>query len=224
MIEKVALDLGHTICGYFSASSPWDLETLSLADVCIEFTEPNAVLENIKKLVQMKKNIVVGTTGWYQNLDEVQSYVDQHQTGLVYSSNFSLGVNIYLEVLNQAARLFNPFPEYDVAGIEYHHNQKKDSPSGTSETISQIIENGMPRIDQLHFSSVRCGSIPGRHSILFDSPFDTITISHEARNREGFALGAIQAANWIKGRKGCFTFSDCIESLISKCKNFSHSN
>lgn len=214
-IEQAALGLGHTITGRFSSNN-WNLDAIHAADICIEFTQPQAAVENIKKLVRLKKNVVVGTTGWYPHLNEIQMCVEEFQTGLLYSANFSLGLNIYLEILTQAAQLLNSFSDYDVAGIEYHHSLKKDAPSGTAVGITELIEKNMPRIEKLEFSSVRCGSIPGRHSLIFDSPADTITISHEARNRNGFANGAIQAADWLRGKKGCFTFTDCIQDLIKR--------
>jgi 4-hydroxy-tetrahydrodipicolinate reductase len=215
MVERMALDLGHNISGYFS-SAKWDLQAIQSADVCIEFTEPNSVLANVKRLAELKKNVVVGTTGWYHQLEEVQNHVLKNETALLYSPNFSLGVNIYLEILNHAAHLFNPFIEYDAAGIEYHHNQKKDSPSGTAQIMSDIIEQSMPRCKPLNFSSVRCGSIPGTHEMIFDSLSDTVKITHEARNRQGFAIGAIQAAEWLSNKRGIFTYSDCIKDFIKR--------
>lgn len=210
MLEEIAASKGHTITARFSKNS-WDMHALEHADVCIEFTEPESALENIKKLAPLKKNIVIGTTGWYEHIEEVERLVRQHDIGLLYSPNFSLGVNIFCELLNQASKLFHEFPEYDAAGIEYHHNQKKDSPSGLAVKLTEMIENNMPGLEKLDFSSVRCGSIFGIHSILFDSPFDTITLTHTAKNREGFARGALQAAEWLLGRKGLFTFSDCLK-------------
>lgn len=216
LIEQLALGMGHEIVGRFT-SAPWDMPALQQADVCIEFTEPKSVLHNIKKLIECGKSIVVGTTGWHHQIDEVQKLLNGSQSGLLYSSNFSLGMNLFYEVLNQASKLFNLFPEYDVAGIEYHHKQKKDSPSGSAVNLSCLIEQNMPSVEPLSFSSVRCGTISGIHSILFDSPFDTITFTHEAKSREGFARGAIQAAEWLQGKRGLYTFDDCIKSRRPAC-------
>lgn len=213
MIAKLALQRGHTVCGQCSSTS-WNWQAVQIADICIEFSEPNSVVKNICKLAELKKNVVVGTTGWYEDLDEVEKQVLEHQIGLLYAPNFSLGIHLYMEILNRISSLFNFFPEYDVAGVEWHHNQKKDTPSGTAQMISQLIQQQVPRINSLDFSSVRCGHIPGKHEILFDSPSDKITICHEARNREGFALGAIQAGEWLQNRKGLFTFQDYIKDLI----------
>lgn len=214
-IEELALSRGHVIVGYFSQKT-WDMQMLAEADICIEFTQPTATLDNIKKIASFKKNIIVGTTGWYSHLNEVQEVINKYNIGLLYSSNFSLGINIYQELLEQAAKLFNQFSEYDVAGIEYHHNQKKDAPSGTAISLSEIVNNHMPQMSDFQFSSVRCGQIVGIHTLLFDSAFDTITLTHEAKNRQGFAAGVIQAAEWMQNKSGLYTFTDCIKNILQR--------
>lgn len=215
MIERAALSRGHTIVARIS-SSEWELQDLSKADLCIEFTRPDSVLENIQKIAKLKKSIVIGTTGWYDQIEQVRSIVNEKQIGALYSPNFSIGIHLFLHMIEQTSKLMNSFIEYDVAGIEYHHKGKKDSPSGTALEISKKIEVNMNRIEKVPFSSVRCGSIPGTHTVIFDSPCDTISISHEARNREGFATGAVQAAEWLKGKQGLFTFSDYIMSIMQR--------
>lgn len=213
MVEKAALGRGHSIVACMT-SNQWDMEALQQADICIEFTHPECALDNIRRIAELKKEVVIGTTGWHDNLELVRSIVAEHQIGALYSSNFSMGVNLLLEILAHAAKVMNAFEEYDVAGIDFHHNRKKDSPSGTSLEIARTLEKNMERVDEVPFSSIRCGSIPGTHTILFDSPCDTISITHEARNREGFALGAIQAAEWLRGRKGLYTFAECMQEII----------
>lgn len=215
MVEKVALERGHVITSCISASS-WDPDGASEADIWIEFSNPLSAVENILKAAKLKKPIVVGTTGWYEHVELVRSTVDKQRIGAVYSPNFSIGVNLFIEIASQVSKLLEDFPEYDVAGIEYHHNKKKDSPSGTALAIATAVEKNMKRIEKVPFSSVRCGSIPGTHSLLFDSPCDTISITHESRNREGFASGAILAAEWLHGKTGLYTFSECIQELIQK--------
>ncbi len=215
MIEKTAVSRGHSIVARIT-SNHWDMEALQKADVCLEFTRPECVIENIRKIAELKKNIVVGTTGWHENIDLVRSLVEEHQIGVLYAANFSIGVNLLLRMLAYAASLVDAFEEYDVAGIELHHNRKKDSPSGTSLEIAKTIKQHMNRIDNVPFSSVRCGSIPGTHTVVFDSSCDTITIMHEARNREGFALGAVQAAEWIQGKKGLYTLADCMQEILER--------
>jgi 4-hydroxy-tetrahydrodipicolinate reductase len=213
MVEKSALDHGHTISAKIS-SGEWDAEGIQQADICIEFTEPHSALKNIKKVAEQKKNLIIGTTGWYDQLASVQSIVSESQIGILYSPNFSIGINLLLEILRHTAKLMNNFPNYDVAEVETHHNQKKDAPSGTAIEIAKALQSEMKRIEQVPISSVRCGSVPGTHEILFDSPCDTISITHTARNREGFAQGAIKAAEWLQGKKGLYTFDDCIKAII----------
>lgn len=215
MIEKTAINRGHTIVARID-SKDWDIKSLQHADICIEFTQPDCVIENIKRLAELKKEVIIGTTGWHDKVDEVQSIVKKNQIGALYSSNFSIGINLLLEILAYASKVMDAFDEYDVAGVDYHHNKKKDSPSGTAREIAKTIEENMNRIDEVPFSSIRCGSIPGTHTILFDSPCDTISITHEARNREGFALGAVHAAEWLQGKKGLYTFADCMQEMIQR--------
>jgi 4-hydroxy-tetrahydrodipicolinate reductase len=212
MVEKMALARGHTIVGRMT-SDRWEMGGLQDADICIDFTRPESVLENVRKIAALKKAIVVGTTGWDEKMQVVQSLVEEHQIGLLYSPNFSIGVNLLLEILAHASKVFNAFEEYGVAGIEYHHSEKRDSPSGTALDIARTIERNMGRINRVPFSSIRCGSIPGIHTVLFDSPCDTILITHEARSREGFANGALLAAEWLKGKRGVYTFADCMREI-----------
>ena len=152
----------------------------------------------------------------------------QNGTGLIHSSNFSIGVNVFFKIIENAARMFNKIEEYDVYGYEMHHNKKIDSPSGTAKTIGNILINNIKRKDkllfeainrkiqpnELHFASVRAGAIPGTHAVGFDSDADTIELKHTARNREGFALGAIMAAKWIKNKKGFYTIDDMMDSIM----------
>ncbi|MFI5344494.1 MAG: 4-hydroxy-tetrahydrodipicolinate reductase [Chlamydiales bacterium] len=215
MVEKAALSRGHSIVARMT-SDQWDLDALQQADLCMEFTHPESVLNNIKRVAELKKELIIGTTGWHEKVEWVQSIVKENQIGALYSPNFSMGINLLLEILAHASKIMNGFEEYDVAGIECHNNRKKDRPSGTALEIARTIEKQMERIDQVPFSTIRCGSIPGTHTVLFDSPCDTITITHEARNREGFARGAVQAAEWLRGKKGLYTFADCMQEIMQK--------
>lgn len=215
IIEKIAINGGHSIAGRITSGN-WDARELEQADVCIDFTHPESVLDNVRRIAKLKKNIVIGTTGWNANLELVKSLAEEYQIGILYSPNFSVGVNLLLEILSYASTLFDAFDEYDIAGVEYHHNKKQDSPSGTALQIAKTIEDNMERIQHVPFSSVRCGNIPGTHTVLFDSHCDTISIKHEARNREGFAKGAILAAEWLIGKKGFYTFTNCMQEIIKK--------
>ena len=197
-------------------------------DVCIEFTNLDAAIENIKKISKFKKNVVVGTTGWYNKIDEVRDIVKKNNIGLIYSSNFSVGVNIFFKIIESASKMMNNLINYDVYGYELHHNKKIDSPSGTAKNIGEILIKNIRRknklvfdkVDrkiepnELHFASVRAGSIPGTHVVGFDSNADTIELKHIARNRKGFALGALTAAEWIQNKKGFYTIDDMTNSLL----------
>jgi len=215
MVEQAALCRGHTVVARTSTTE-WDIEALQKADICMEFTHPGCVIDNVRRLAELKKQIIIGTTGWHDKVDTVRSLVEENNIGAVYASNFSTGMQLMLNVLDYASQVINSFEEYDVAGIEHHHNQKKDAPSGAAMDITRVIEGNIERLDKLPFASVRCGSIPGTHTILFDSPHDTLSITHQARNREGFAEGAVRAAEWLQGRKGLYTYADCMKEIIQR--------
>ena len=203
------------------------VESISKADVCIEFTTPNQALENIKNISQLKKNIVVGTTGWFDQLEEAEKYITENNTGLIYGANFSVGMNLFFKIIEHTSKLMNS-TEYDPYGIEMHHNKKKDSPSGTAKIISEILlknidEKEVAQFEKLdrkiepnefHFTSVRAGNIPGEHIIGFDSDADTIELKHTARNRNGLAIGAIKAAHWIHNKKGFYNFQNVLDQIL----------
>ena len=203
-------------------------ESLEGVDVCIEFSLPEAALGNVKKIAALKKNLVLATTGWYDKLDEVKKIVKKSGIGFMYASNFSIGVNAFFRIVAEAAKVMNNLEEYDVMGYEMHHNRKKDSPSGTAKSISEILLENIKRKDklvedkldrkiednELHFASVRGGDIPGTHSVVFDSSADTIELKHTARTRDGFALGSVMAAEWLKGKKGFFSIDDMMKEII----------
>jgi 4-hydroxy-tetrahydrodipicolinate reductase len=213
MVEDVAIQKGHTI---------FSKQDIHLADVCIDFSHPSVVLENIQMVAKAGKNLVVGTTGWYDHINQVQTLVEKTKIGFLYAPNFSIGVHLFLKMVSYAASLINQFDEYDVGVIESHHNKKADSPSGTANAICNVLLQNIDRKktivsdgeqispSTLQVSSLRCGSIPGTHSVLFDSQADTITLTHQARNREGFARGAVSAAEWLQGKKGFFTLEEMI--------------
>ncbi len=183
---------------------------MELADIAIDFSSPEAVVENVKQCALHHKNVVIGTTGWLSALEEVQRLGREAHIGILYAPNFSLGVHLFLKLLQASGHLFNPFPEYQAAGIEIHHNQKKDAPSGTALAMRDFLKEGMFRQEEVPLTSVRLGTITGKHTLLFDSPFDTISISHEAKNKEGYATGTIKAAEWLMKRQGFYTLADMI--------------
>lgn len=211
-IEQAAQQRGHEIVARFD-SRRTDLDKVASADVCIEFTHPEAVLKNIEFAASLKKAIVVGTTGWYDKLGDVRTLVREQGIGLLYASNFSVGIYLFLKMVEKAASLINPRTDYDVGLVEYHHSQKKDAPSGTAMQIASILEKQIDRIKPMTIASLRCGSIPGTHTVVFDSPYDTLTLTHEARNREGMAQGAVHAAEWIQRKKGLFSLEDWMDNV-----------
>lgn len=181
-------------------------EAFAGVDVAIEFSTPHVVVDNIQRLATLGVNTVVGTTGWLDELPRVQELVDQHKIGLVYSPNFSIGVNIFTRLVAEAARLMQNEQEYGAYGWEVHHGAKKDAPSGTMlKLIDEMRHAGYSH--PVDVASNRAGSHPGTHELVFDSGADTIALRHTARSREGFARGAWRAAEWIKGKQGCYEFS-----------------
>jgi 4-hydroxy-tetrahydrodipicolinate reductase len=216
MIEILAPAAGFTICAVVNLKSNSDVvaltrESLNGAQVAVEFTQPSAAPANIERLAVAGVNVVCGTTGWHGELPRVSKAVETAGVSLVWSRNFSVGVNIFARVVNEAARLLQSRSEYGSWAWEIHHAAKKDAPSGT---LLQLVE-GMQRSGYsrpVSVSSSRAGSHPGTHEIGFDSPEDTITLRHAARNREGFARGALLAAKWAMGRRGVYEFSDVLFS------------
>lgn len=185
-------------------------------EVLIDFSVPAAAAENIHKGIALNKQIVIGTTGWFDQLEQIREKVLEKNLGLVYASNFSLGVNLFYKLAEYAASKISVFKDYDPFIEESHHQFKKDAPSGTAIEIKKIAESASGG-GEIPVTSVRAGYIPGSHSLSFDSPVDTIRLSHVARNREGFATGALIAAKWIVGKKGVFHFRDVLEDIL--CEN-----
>ena len=227
-IERIARAKGtHTVSiALQNAGEKIDMDLVNGADVVIDFTSPEIVLQNIRTVVSAGKNMVVGTTGWDEHLGEGEKLVKEKGVGLIYAQNFSIGANIFFQAVANATKLTSVFGNYDVYGLEIHHAGKKDSPSGTAlRTAKEILENSKTkktlvteRLDrqinpeELHFASVRGGKNPGFHEVVFDSNADAITISHSAHNREGFAEGALLAAEFINGKKGVYTFDDVVRA------------
>ncbi len=203
-------------------------ESVSGADVLVDFSAPATSVDNIRSAAALGKNMVVGTTGWYNSLEEVKNIISRSGTGFIYSPNFSIGVNLFLKIVEHSARLFDKAKDYDAFVFESHHNQKIDSPSGTAKAIADIMLKNMERKkkaifekldrkilpEELHVASVRAGYIPGTHVVGFDSEADTIELKHTARSRAGFALGALVAAEWIKDRKGFYTMQDFMSDFF----------
>lgn len=177
--------------------------------VAIEFSVPSATVENVERMAALGVNVVVGTTGWLDQLPRVTAAIEKSGTALVWSPNYSVGVNVFIRLVAEAAKLLSDQPEYGSWAWEIHHNTKKDAPSGTLlKLVDEMKKGGYSR--NIDVSSNRAGAHPGTHEIGFDSAADTITMRHTARSREGFARGALKAAQWIAGKKGVHEFSDVL--------------
>jgi 4-hydroxy-tetrahydrodipicolinate reductase len=190
------------------ALTPAKLQTI---DAVIDFTTPHCVLANIKACVAAGKNMVVGTTGWYRELDQVRKLVEARSTGFVYSPNFSIGVNLFFEIARASAAALH----HDYSGqiFERHHADKKDAPSGTAIAIQETIRNSSGAKENVEIVSFREGDVVGMHEIVFESPADRIYLCHDAKSRRGFAEGAIRAAEWLAGKKGFYDFKDIWRNL-----------
>lgn len=187
-------------------------ENLHGIHVAVEFSTAQAAPENIERLAQLGVNVVTGTTGWLTQAQRVRETVERCGTALVWSPNYSVGVGIFMQIVAQAAGLFAKQPEYGSWAWEIHHAAKKDAPSGTLlALVEEMKKSGYDR--QIDITSSRAGSVPGTHEVGFDSADDTITLRHSARNREGFARGALRAARWVAGKKGFFDFRDIVNRL-----------
>ncbi|MBI1305659.1 MAG: 4-hydroxy-tetrahydrodipicolinate reductase [Bacteroidetes bacterium] len=196
-------------------------------DVAIEFSTPDSAVANIRKCIEAGVPVVVGTTAWYDQYDKICNEVEAQNGSLLTATNFSIGVNLFWKIVNEAARLFNSQPDYDVDVKEIHHLQKLDAPSGTAITTAQKLlaeldgkskwvhhEKGSDPSNEpnhLNIESERVDGVPGTHIVDFHGPIDSIEIIHTAHNRRGFALGALRAAEWLAGRKGIFTMNDVLE-------------
>jgi 4-hydroxy-tetrahydrodipicolinate reductase len=206
LIDQIAPEYGFTVNARIDVDRD---EPLNGADVAVEFSIPGSVVDNVARVAAHRVPIVVGTTGWLDRLSEVQSIIQKHDGALIWSPNFSIGVNVFARLVATAARLLKDEKEYGAWAWEIHHITKKDAPSGTLlKLLEEMRAAGFDR--PIDTSSSRAGAHPGTHEIGFDSSADTITLRHTARNREGFARGALKAAQWIIGRKGFYEFSDVL--------------
>jgi len=214
MIERLAAERGITVATKLDEHNNANFEGINPEnfrdiDVAIDFSIPSTVVGNIERIAALGVNLVVGTTGWQEHMGHVRSVVERHGVGLVWSPNYSVGVNAFFRIVNAAAKLLSNEPEYEAWAWEIHHSAKKDAPSGTLlKLVDEMREAGYAR--NVDVASNRAGAIPGIHEIGFDSAADTITLRHTARSREGFALGAIKAAQWVAGKKGFHEFGDIL--------------
>ena len=208
LVADVARERGHQIETMRSSDNPrasaLNDDRLSSIDIVIDFTTPRCVLENIQACVAAGKNTVVGTTGWYSELASIRRLVEERRTGFLYGSNFSIGVNLFFDLVRQAVPAIQR--QYLAHIYERHHAQKKDSPSGTAATMQEILQENSKA--EIEITSFREGDVVGMHELVLDSPRDTIYLCHDAKSRRGFAEGAVRGAEWLAGKKGFFEFKD----------------
>jgi 4-hydroxy-tetrahydrodipicolinate reductase len=222
-IEQLASSKGHEIGLVIDhdTTSELNFQNLQKIDVAIEFSRPESAFNNIQKCLQSNVPVISGTTGWLDKMEEIKKLCNELKGAFFYASNFSVGVNVFFEINRQLAKMMNHFPDYDISMEEIHHTQKLDAPSGTAITLANSILSNIDRKNswvnevskeenKLAIISKRIVEVPGTHSIYYESPIDTIEIKHTAHSRAGFALGAISAAEWIIGRKGCFGMKDLL--------------
>ncbi|XOV67973.1 MAG: 4-hydroxy-tetrahydrodipicolinate reductase [Fluviicola sp.] len=225
VIESIAEERGHTIVAKVNSEFTIEQVNFSQVDVAIEFTAPELAVKHIHHCVDHQTPVVVGTTAWGAQLDEVTEYVNSHDGALLHASNFSIGVNIFFDINRRLASLMEPHTNYEASMEETHHTQKLDAPSGTAITLANDMmfenknlsswvhaEEKTPKVNrgQIALTSFRKEGIPGTHQIQYQSEIDTIEIKHTAHNRKGFALGSVVAAEWLFHKKGVFTMKDII--------------
>jgi 4-hydroxy-tetrahydrodipicolinate reductase len=234
IIEQFAIDRGHEIVLKIDENNLDEVtdENLKKADVAIAFSTPASALDNIQSCFNADLPLVMGTTGWYEHLPEIENKCREGNKSLLYASNFSIGVNVFFFVNKILAKLMNNYPQYDVLVEEIHHTQKLDSPSGTAITIAEGIleklerkknyvndlvgegEDVITKPDQLLIESHRIEDVPGTHTVIYSSEVDDIEFKHKAHSRAGFALGAVVAAEWLQGKKGFYSVHDMFDFKV----------
>ena len=218
VIERIALERGHEIVVKKSSTSSFD--GLQNADVAIDFSLPDVAVENISECLKTGIPVISGTTGWLEHYDEMVLLCNEKNGAFIYGSNFSLGVNLFFELNDYLSKMMSKFNQYCVSMEEIHHTQKLDAPSGTAISLANgIIKNSEytkwtlenPNENEIVINAKRIENVPGTHSVFYQSNVDTIEIKHTAHNRDGFAFGAVIAAEWLVGKKGVFTMKDVLE-------------
>jgi 4-hydroxy-tetrahydrodipicolinate reductase len=214
LVEQLAPQHGFHVVARFTGANIASLsrETLAGASTAIEFSTPAAASDNLRRLAALGVRTVSGTTGWYDHLPQVRASVDSSGSALVYGPNFSVGMNLFSQIVTHAATLLAKHPEYEAWGWEIHHSAKKDPLSGTLKKLAEEIRSA-GYSSPVHLSANRAGSHTGTHEIGFDSPSDTITLRHTARNRDAYAHGALQAAQWIQNKSGLHEFRQILPQL-----------
>lgn len=228
-IEAAAVARGHEVVATITDTAQINDTVLEDIDLAFEFSTRESAPENMRLLIQADIPTIAGSTGCEDGVEAARRFADEKGVGFLWSANFSIGVNLFWEVVGEATKKFDRFAEYDVFGHESHHRHKQDSPSGTAlQTVNAILENSSrkdtlvtdkldrkPAENELHFSSVRGGSVPGHHVVTFDSPFNTVEIAQTARGSAEFATGAVLVAEWLEGKTGNYTMADFLHDSSS---------
>jgi 4-hydroxy-tetrahydrodipicolinate reductase len=220
-LEKIALQRGHEVILKIDVDNRRDFDRLHEADVAIEFTRPESAVLNLEKCLVAGVPVVCGTTGWLSEFERISTLCNTQKSAFFYASNYSIGVNIFFEINRRLADMMNDYPMYDVTMEEIHHTQKLDAPSGTAITLAEGIFQNITRKtnwvcntegspSDLEITAKRIDPAPGTHIVRYDSPIDTIEITHTAHSREGFATGAVVAAEWLVGKQGVFSMKDLL--------------
>lgn len=226
-VEQLAHERGFPVVGIASRSRPLELERLHAADVVIDFSVADAVLGTAQQVLAAGKRLVIGTTGWTAQRRELEELVDRYRGGVVYGSNFAVGMQLFRRIVRYAAQLVTPFEEFDLFLHELHHRHKRDAPSGTALQLAEILLQACPRKrrlltesagpippEALHISSSRGGELVGTHVVYLDAAGESIELVHRAKQRRAFASGALLAAEWIAHRQGFYEFGDVLEDLL----------
>lgn len=219
LVAKLAAEKGHEIAATIDIDAAAKtveelIAEIEGSDVAIDFSIAEAVPKNAEACARAGVPLVVGTTGWQDSLEHVKNVVSEHDGALIYGANFSIGVQVFYRIAAVAAELFRNLDSYDAFIEEAHHKRKRDAPSGTALQLGEIVAQHFER--DVPISSTRGGYIPGTHRLTFDSNADHITVEHIARSREGFAAGALMAAEWIVGREGVYEFSEVFDQILSQ--------
>ncbi|PSQ77243.1 MAG: 4-hydroxy-tetrahydrodipicolinate reductase [Bacteroidetes bacterium QH_7_62_13] len=231
-VAQVAPDRGHEVVARFNSDRPF-LETepaaLTEVDVAVDFSLPSLALDHIHRYCEWQQPAVVGTTGWADERDSVNRWVEEHNASLLYAPNFSIGVAVVRRALSAVLPLLDELDDYDPFVQEVHHTNKVDSPSGTAHMLGDLLVDGLDRKDHVdpetqhqridpagvHVTSTRAGTVFGEHTVTLDGPYDQISLRHRAKNRRGFAAGAVRAAEWLDGREGLFTLDDVLRDWLA---------
>jgi len=226
ILENVCKSKNIKIAQIYDLDNPLEKDDKLDFDVAIDFSESNAVIPNLKYLASKRKNLVIGTTGWYDQVEKAKKITESNNIGVVWGSNFSMGMQFFFRIVQRAAILMKKLDEFEVGIIEVHHNKKKDAPSGTSQSLAKFFINELFKYDgisndpsecindhkKLPITSLRLGDVFGEHIVKIDTPYEVIELKHEAKNRNGFANGALEAARWINKKQGFYNFNDILSS------------